>query len=106
MTTQLVDAPARFRAHVYAIIRVETDADFPEDWENRVTVVRVVADPAYADAEVKRLNTLNARKGCLYFKQLTRYENPPVESVSAVSTTGSEPVPPDHTAASPAAPRA
>ena len=105
MKTQLVDAPARLRAHVYAIIRVETDTDFPKDWANRVTVVRVVADPGYADAEVERLNALNASKGCCYFKQLTRYENPPMEKALSAVDLGSETLPSDHAAPSSAEPR-
>lgn len=80
MKTKPVDPPARLRAPVYAIVRVETDTDSGTPWENRVSVVRVVADPQFADAEVERLNALNAHRGCRYFKQLTRFENPPVDA--------------------------
>lgn len=84
MKTKSVDPPTRLRAPVYAIIRVETDTDPDTAWENRITIVRVVADSEFADAEVERLNALNAHKGCRYFKQLTRFENPPVEAQPAV----------------------
>lgn len=84
MKAKSVDPPTRLRAPVYAIVRVETDTDPDMAWENRVTIVRVVADAEFADAEVERLNALNGHKGCLYFKQLTRFENPPVEVASTV----------------------
>jgi len=84
MKAKRVDPPTRLRASVYAVVRVETDTEPDTAWENRITIVRVVADPEFADAEVERLNALNAHKGCRYFKQQTRFENPPVEVPSAV----------------------
>jgi hypothetical protein len=63
---------------LYAIVRVDLfllengilRAD--QDWKSLVTVKAVVDDMEQAIAEVARLNTLNAGKGCLYFWQSTR----------------------------------
>ena len=37
---------------------------------------RVVWDEALAEREVQRLNELNAAKGCFYFWQYTRVDEP------------------------------
>lgn len=60
--------------HVFAIVRVDTDAGGEVPWHVKVTVKRIVTDPDHAEAEVKRLNDLNAGKGCHYFSQVTRIE--------------------------------
>lgn len=85
--------PNKKRQHAFAIIRFETDSDEHSPIEFRVRVTKVVADPHFAEQEVRRLNELNRDKGAYYFSQITRLENIPVEGqeVSAVSWTTSEP---------------
>jgi hypothetical protein len=61
--------------HVYAIVRVDgfySGLDVPPD--HCITVKKIVLDADTAEAEVKRLNVLNAGKNCHYFFQLTRVE--------------------------------
>jgi len=60
------------RKPVYAILRYDEFQDSATAIENRVSVTRVVHDEATARTEVKRLNDLNAEKGCKYFWQATR----------------------------------
>ena len=55
--------------HVYAIVRLDS---FKESSENSVTVKEIVSTQAMAEAEVERLNELNADKHCKYFWQVTR----------------------------------
>lgn len=55
----------------YAIVRVDLDQT---DEQSRVSVARVVWDMAYAEAEVARLNSVNADKDCRYFWQYTRVD--------------------------------
>lgn len=62
--------------HAYAIVRYEMERDETTTPEFRVTVKKIVFDPNYADAEVKRLNELNQAKGAYYFSQVTRIEQP------------------------------
>jgi hypothetical protein len=57
---------------VYAILRYDEFQDSSIAIENRVTVTRVTFEEATARAEVQRLNSLNAQKGCKYFMQATR----------------------------------
>jgi hypothetical protein len=57
----------------FAIIRIDTYLD---NDESRVTVKRVVWDLEVAEAEVLRLNDLNAHKGSHYFWQHTRVDEP------------------------------
>jgi hypothetical protein len=71
--------PSAKYQHIYAIIRYETDADSNAPIDLRITVKKVVVDPHYAEAEVKRLNDLNRDKGSYYFYQVTRFEDVPVE---------------------------
>jgi hypothetical protein len=52
----------------YAIIRVDLDARHDEA---RFTVRRIVWNEELAEAEVQRLQELNADKGCRYFWQYT-----------------------------------
>ena len=70
--------PNRNHRHVYAILRVESDADDGTPIELRITVKKVVVDPDDAEQEVKRLNALNAGKGCHYVSRVTRFEDVPV----------------------------
>ena len=57
----------------FAILRIDLDY---EDDEDRVSVKRVVWDQGLAEAEVQRLNELNAGKSCRYFWQYTRVDVP------------------------------
>jgi hypothetical protein len=66
--------PRPGRVHVYAIIRVDTDAAPESPWEHRVTVTKVVPDPDRAAAEVERLNALNGGRNTYYFSHVTRME--------------------------------
>jgi hypothetical protein len=87
--------PNKKFGHVYAILRYETDADPTAPVDLRVTVKKVVSDPHYAEAEVKRLNDLNQDKGSYYFCQITRFEDVPVDvrgvpPIPAGATKGAE----------------
>ena len=55
----------------YAIIRVDLDV---EDDEARFTVRRIVWNEELAEAEVQRLQELNADKGARYLWQYTRVD--------------------------------
>jgi hypothetical protein len=55
--------------HVYAIVRFDR---FMQSSENSFTVKKIVSAQAVAEAEVNRLNELNADKNCTYFWQATR----------------------------------
>jgi hypothetical protein len=55
----------------YAIIRVDLDVD---DDEARFTVRRIVWSEELAEAEVRRLQELNADKGARYLWQYTRVD--------------------------------
>lgn len=57
------------RETVFAIVRYEPDVP---DLEHCVTIKEVVWSEDLAEAEVTRLNELNAEKGCIYFWQMTR----------------------------------
>ncbi len=57
------------RQQVYAVVRLE---DPPSGGESCVTVKEIVQSLELAQAEVGRLNALNAGKGCRYFWQMTR----------------------------------
>lgn len=57
---------------VYAVIRLDhflSDLNLP--MENMVTVKEIMR--TQKEAEVERLNTLNAKKDCKYFWQQTRF---------------------------------
>lgn len=61
----------------YAVIRLDSfqSAGGPADadrLERAITVKEVLLDEAQAEAEVERLNKLNAGKQCRYFCQYTR----------------------------------
>jgi hypothetical protein len=57
------------RETVYAIVHYDFDAEEPEE---RVTIKTILWDRTHADAEVERLNLLNAGRKRRYFSQLTR----------------------------------
>ena len=60
----------------FAIVRVDVveDVQRETDWNNRVTVKKIVWDVDAAEREVRRLTEINAGKGCVYFWQTTRVE--------------------------------
>ena len=66
------------RENLFAIVRVDLflleagRLRANQDWKSLVTVKAVLDDQERAIAEVARLNTLNASKGCLYFWTTTR----------------------------------
>jgi hypothetical protein len=55
---------------VYAVLRLELDAADPE---LAVAITEVLPTLEEADAEVQRLNRLNADKNCRYVSRTTRY---------------------------------
>jgi hypothetical protein len=55
----------------YAIVRVDLDV---KDDEARFTVRRIVCSEELAEAEVQRLQELNADKGARYLWQFTRVD--------------------------------
>lgn len=56
--------------HVYAVVRIDR---YCETLENAVTVKEILPTLEEAISEADRLNGLNAKKGCHYFWQTTRY---------------------------------
>ena len=61
----IIDKPhSKFR-HVYAIVRIDTpfDEKYPS---NTLAIVKVLTSKSVAEAEVSRLNQVNADKSCLY----------------------------------------
>ena len=60
--------------HVFAIVRFDSDAAEAVRIDARITIKKIVWDAEQADSEVRRLNKLNAGKGCHYFSQVTRLE--------------------------------
>lgn len=63
----------RTTKHVFAIVRVDNFQSADVSWSNRITVKEIVATEQEARDEVERLNGLNAKKGGIYFWQLTRF---------------------------------
>jgi|GEM_PF-1541857 len=62
--------------HAYAIVRYDAFHGGETAIDDKITIKKIVVDPDYAAAEVKRLNELNADKGAHYFWQITRIEQP------------------------------
>jgi len=60
------DRPHSKYPHVYPIVRINTPIDQPHP-TNTITVVKVLTSQGAADAEVSRLNQINAGKSCTYF---------------------------------------
>lgn len=60
------------REQVYAVVRIDEFLGDETPMERNVTVKEIVRDLAIAEAEVARLNQLNADKNCRYFWQTTR----------------------------------
>ena len=65
---------ARKHRPAFAILRVDIDVRKDTPFQRRVTVKKVVLSEEYAKAEVERLNTMNASKGCQYVAQLTELD--------------------------------
>ena len=60
------DRPHSKYPHVYPIVRIDTPIG-ESDPTNKITVVKVLTSQGGADAEVSRLNQINAGKSCKYF---------------------------------------
>ena len=60
------DTPHSKYQHVYPIVRIDTPID-QTDPTSRITVVKVLTSQVAAEAEVSRLNQVNAEKSCIYF---------------------------------------
>src|SRR6516162_3915671 len=60
------DRPHSKYPHVYPIVRFDTPID-QSNAKNRITVVKVLTSQGAAEAEVSRLNQINAGKSCTYF---------------------------------------
>jgi hypothetical protein len=67
------DAPWKY-PQVYAIVRIDDYGGPNIELRHLIAVKKVVWTQDVAEREVKRLNRLNAPKGCLYFWQVTRLE--------------------------------
>lgn len=65
----------------WAILRVDTAHAKNTPFSRLVTVKKVVLTEAYALAEVERLNSLNASKGCQYIAQLTELDESHLPSI-------------------------
>jgi len=59
------DSPHAKYPHVYPIVRI--DMPLTGDPQNQVTVVKVLTTQLEAEAEIARLNQINADKSCTYF---------------------------------------
>ena len=60
------DTPHSKYPHVYPIVRIDIPID-QIDPTSRITVVKVLTSQVAAEAEVSRLNQINAEKNCIYF---------------------------------------
>jgi hypothetical protein len=60
------DTPHSKYPHVYPIVRIDTPI-YQADPTSSITVVKVLTSQVAAEAEVSRLNQVNADKSCLYF---------------------------------------
>ena len=64
-----------FKTPIWVVVRVDRPIDQynPESLGLRITLVDAFPERSEADAEVERLNQLNADKGFVYFSAPTRY---------------------------------
>ncbi len=60
------DSPHSKYPHVYPIIRIDTPLD-QDDPQGKIIVVKVLTSQVAVEAEVSRLNEINADKSCTYF---------------------------------------
>jgi len=60
---------------IWVVVRVDglIDRHDPQTLRNRITVVEAFPTVDEAEAEVTRLNEVNADKGCVYFWAPTRF---------------------------------
>jgi hypothetical protein len=56
---------------VYPIVRIDTPLH-ESDAEHKITVVKVLTSQVGAEAEVSRVNEINADKSCKYFYRTSR----------------------------------
>ena len=56
---------------MYPIVRIDPPLD-QADPTNRITMVKVLVSQLAAEAEVLRLNKINADKSCMYFYRTSR----------------------------------
>jgi hypothetical protein len=73
------DTPHSKHPHVYPIVRIDTPTD-QTDPTSRITVVKVLTSQVAAEAEVSRLNQINADKSCVYFYCTSRLIEQSMES--------------------------
>ena len=76
---QATDRPHSRYPQVYPIVRIDTPID-QTDPTSRITVVKVLTSQVAAEAEVSRLNQINADKSCIYFYCTSRLIEQSVES--------------------------
>jgi hypothetical protein len=69
--------------HVYPIVRIDTPID-QADPMSKITVVKVLTSQVAAEAEVSRLNRINADKSCTYFYCTSRLVEQSMESPKLV----------------------
>ena len=77
------DRPHSKYPHVYPIVRINTPVDESHP-TNTITVVKVLTSQAAADAEVSRLNQVNAGKRCMYFWCTSRLIEHPEQPTNLV----------------------
>jgi hypothetical protein len=77
---RITEAPDKLKGQLFAIVRVDLFHDTSVAWNTRISVTSIVADGEAAEFEVRRLNALNAGKGCLYFASATRMKGIAVEA--------------------------
>lgn len=78
--------------HVYAIVRVDEFQGSEVPLERKITVKKIVSTQAEAQAEVDRLNHLQAERGVnsIYFCQVTRFEKEAEATASAAGRSSPE----------------
>jgi hypothetical protein len=77
------DTPHSKHPHVYPIVQIDTPID-QTDPTSRITVVKVLTSQVAAEAEVSRLNQINADKSCVYFYCTSRLIEQSMESSKLV----------------------
>jgi hypothetical protein len=77
------DTPHSKYPHVYPIVRIDTPI-YQTDPTSSITVVKVLTSQVAAEAEVSRLNQVNADKSCMYFYCTSRLIEQSMESSKLV----------------------
>jgi hypothetical protein len=67
----VVDKPHSKFPHVYAVVRIDVPLD-DDNPGNGISVVKVARSKAAAEAELSRLNNINADKNCVYVCCISR----------------------------------